>query len=240
MTANAAAAAAASSDDEQPPQSHFTGASEGQNGPDSMELVKRLTESIGRSSPDFQDAANSLVKKYRPHILAYIERRLGPGLRRRLEPDDILCEALMRAFKDLDHFTERRPRAFLHWIMLQARRAILDHARRNAGGDIMFEGDTSDPERKLEPANSTVGPVKRLYGKELRRAILDALEEVPDLYRGLLRDFYILEIPRLEIAAKLGRLPNTVTHQLKRGVEHWRRAIETRLGPGSAGVFFDL
>lgn len=232
--------AAASTEDDPPPHSHFTAASEGRDGPDSTALVARLTESIGRSSPGFQRAATALVEKYRPHILAYIERRLGPGLRRRLEPDDILCEALMRAFKDLDHFTERRPRAFLHWIMLQARRAILDHARRNAGGDLLFEGDASDPERKLEPANSTVGPVKRLYGKELRRAILDALEEVPDLYRGLLRDFYILEIPRLEIAAKLGRLPNTVTHQLKRGVEHWRRAIETRLGPGSAGVFFDL
>jgi RNA polymerase sigma factor (sigma-70 family) len=207
-------------------------------GPDSAILIARLTESVSRRSPGYQAAAFDLVAKYRPRLLASIERRLGEALRRRLEPEDVLCEALMRAFKELDRLVDRRPQAFLHWVLLHVRRTILDHARgAKAPPEASWQGADSAP--GFEPADSTIGPASRADRVDLRRTLLAALEEVPELYREVLRDHYVHELPRPEIATKHGRLPNTITHQLKRGVEHWRKAIEARLGPGSADVFFD-
>src|SRR5262249_25253570 len=75
------------------------------------------------------------------HLLAYVERQLGPALRRKLEPDDIIQEVSIEAVRSLDSIdlSERDP---FSWLCQLAERRIIDAHRR------FFEAQKRDAGRE--------------------------------------------------------------------------------------------
>jgi DNA-directed RNA polymerase specialized sigma24 family protein len=61
-------------------------------------------------------AFDELVRGYEPRLRRLVEARLGGNLRGSLEADDVLQEALLRAFRSLGGFECRRDDAFVAWF----------------------------------------------------------------------------------------------------------------------------
>ena len=48
----------------------------------------------------------NFIEEHRPQLMAYIQRNLGPELRQRLEPEDILQEVTVAAVASLEQFNQ--------------------------------------------------------------------------------------------------------------------------------------
>src|SRR5258708_38295705 len=73
----------------------------------------------------------NLLEDRRPHLLAFIERRLGAGLRRKIEPLDVYQEtaiAALNSWPTLD-LGDRDP---FGWLCQVAEQRIIDSHRRFA------------------------------------------------------------------------------------------------------------
>ncbi|HYC79221.1 MAG TPA: sigma-70 family RNA polymerase sigma factor [Planctomycetota bacterium] len=199
----------------------------------SQALVERLKASTAKRSPGFQEAFRKLERLYRHRIRRLAVHLIGPELRKRLGEDDAVSMAWGRAFKELGSFEYRHKRSFYRWLAKQLKRVILDEARKaetpDGGGDTDW-GEIAAPNRE--------GDAFCIAAKEeVARALESTLVKVPLLYREVLRAVHVEGLDRKAAAERFGRLPNTLTHQLKRGLERWRDVIERKYG---AGAFEDL
>ena len=69
------------------------------------------------------------------------------------------------------------------------------------------------------------GPATQIGRKDLRQRLVESLETVPETYREVLDLACLQSKSRTEIAEILNVKKNTVSQQLKRGLEHWRRVL---------------
>src|SRR5262245_35786268 len=69
-----------------------------------MGAEKRFLELIGRAREGSRPAFDELAAEITASLLAAIRRGIGEGLGAKLEPEDVLQETLLRAFKSIQHF----------------------------------------------------------------------------------------------------------------------------------------
>lgn len=98
--------------------------------PTSLNLVRQVQKGD-------RQALDALFKRYAARVLQIVRCRLGVGLRARLESQDIVQEAFLRALKDFQKFEIRHEGAFLHWISKLVTNVIRDrndyfHAQKRA------------------------------------------------------------------------------------------------------------
>src|SRR5262249_3425818 len=88
-------------------------------------LVARVRAGDGQALAEF------LVTK-QPQLMAFIDRRLGAALRRKIEPDDLFQEVSAEALRSLSEvdLTQRDP---FNWLCQVAERRIIDAHRRFFG-----------------------------------------------------------------------------------------------------------
>lgn len=149
-------------------------------------------------------------------LRAYIERRLGAGLRRKVEPDDILQETLAEAVRALPN-TQLGDRDPFGWLCQLAEQRIIDAHRRffeaqkrDAGREVSFDpprggSDTSEAGFLPLLAASLTTPSQAFSRNVREQRIHEALAELPEDQREALRMRYVEDLPSKEIAARLGR-----------------------------------
>src|ERR1700675_4683545 len=91
-------------------------------------------------------------------LLVVIESRMGAGLRRNSAPDDILQEALLRAWKARDTLEWRGEKAFRSWLLTLIDHVLADSAdylaARKRGGPGIGAPSDSAPALALESAGA--------------------------------------------------------------------------------------
>jgi len=105
--------------------------------PDSEETV-HLLEHAGRGDPA---AVNALLARHRDELRAFVDARLEPPVRTRVDPSDIVQEALAAAALRLPEYLERRPMPFHLWVRKTAYERLLNVRRdqRAACRDVARE-----------------------------------------------------------------------------------------------------
>jgi RNA polymerase sigma-70 factor (ECF subfamily) len=156
--------------------------------PDSAE-TQRLLQQVRDGD---RVAFNDLFARHRSDLARFIEQRLDPRLRARVDPSDIVQETEMEVFGRLADYLERQPMPFRLWLrktayerLLKIRREHLGAARRS------IEREVPLPERSsmllaqhMLAAGST--PSQQLSRKELFRRVSQALAELPEADREIL------------------------------------------------------
>src|ERR1041385_8719164 len=91
----------------------------------SDDLPARIQQRDTQALADF-------IAAHRPQLMAFIERQLGTGLRRKVEPDDIFQETSAEAVRALPtaEIGDRDP---FSWLCQIAERRIIDLHRRFFG-----------------------------------------------------------------------------------------------------------
>jgi RNA polymerase sigma factor (sigma-70 family) len=141
----------------------------GNEPPDAHELERLV---LAAADGD-ESAWATLVRQFAGGIRAAARmHRLAPH-----DVDDVLQSTWMRLVECIEHL--REPAAVAGWLNTTARRESLHLVQRAARvrptGDELSEGEREE-----------AGPIDRLIGAERRRAVSEALAELPDRERTLL------------------------------------------------------
>lgn len=78
-----------------------------------------------------RDAFDSVVDAFRGRLATLVRFRLGAALRSRVEVDDVLQEALLRAFQAVERVDCPNRESFFRWLATIADHVVVDLARRH-------------------------------------------------------------------------------------------------------------
>jgi RNA polymerase sigma-70 factor (ECF subfamily) len=176
--------------------------------------VMSQDELIERMRKGDTDALADFVQTRRPQLLTYIQRQLSDGLRRKVEPEDVLQDAVAEAVRSLSSIDLSSWDPF-GWLCQIAERRIIDAHRRFFGAqkrDATREisinapggGDGSRQGIVNLLVASITSPTQALSRKGREFRLLEALKTLPPDQQEALRMRYVENLPSKEIAERLG------------------------------------
>jgi RNA polymerase sigma-70 factor (ECF subfamily) len=196
--------------------------------PDTMRLIERARA----GDPA---ARHHLLDRHRGRLRRMVAVRLDRRLAARLDPSDIVQEALADAARRLSDYLRDRPLPFYPWL----RRLVWDRllelhrhhgrARRSVareepeGLDLPDESVAVLAERLA--ANGT-SPSRNLLRRELRDRVRAALDALGPRDREVLALRYLEQLTTAETAAVLGLSEGAVKSRLMRAILRLRDQLE--------------
>jgi len=138
------------------------------------------------------------------------------------DAEDAAQDAFVKAFYALDRFRARE--AFRPWLL----RIVANEAknRRRSAGRRERLALRASLERG--PGDAAPSPEAAALAGAERRALLAALERLPERERLVVTCRYLLELSEAETAAALGIRPGTAKSRLSRGLRRLREALGDR------------
>jgi RNA polymerase sigma-70 factor (ECF subfamily) len=173
--------------------------------PDSAEtcaLLERVAQGDGR-------ALGRLLERHRPGLRDFVEARLDPRLRARLDPSDVVQEAQWEVARRIDDFLRRRPMPFHLWVRKTAFQRLLNlrrdnrlRARRSVDREVAWpERSSLLLARPLLAAGPS--PSQQLAAREFADRVARAVAELPEADREVLLMRHAEQLPYEEIACLL-------------------------------------
>jgi RNA polymerase sigma-70 factor (ECF subfamily) len=168
-----------------------------------------------------------LLASYRNYLRLMADTQMGPALRSRVEPSDLVQEALLEAHRDFGQFGGGTEPELLAWLRRILARTLLDQARRHQAQvrDVQREASL---DALMEQSGSGLvalfpaqGPSPSSHASQREQAVLlaDALERLAPDYREVIVLRSLQDLPFEEIGQRLGRNPGAVRML-------WARALE--------------
>jgi RNA polymerase sigma-70 factor (subfamily 1) len=175
-----------------------------------------------------REALSHAFEKYHRRLAVLVHFKLSERTRTFAEVDDIVQETLLRAFRDIEHFTYQAPGSFLRWLSAIADHAIVDRVRykgreRRAAEEIPFRSE-SNPAGP-EPADTRT-PSRLLAQREAVERLLARLSALPEDYRKVILMAKIEGLSTAEIAAQMGKSRESVALLVYRAVKRFRDLCE--------------
>lgn len=156
----------------------------------------------------------------------------GRALLRRLEVDDLVQEALLRAWQDRDRWPERDPNdaAFARWLALLVRHATIDaarasRARKRAAREERLEASDfsrSGIATRDLPAQ-TAGPATRAAVADTRLSLERAFLRLSGEHRRVIALRQFEGLSAADTAARLKRSEVAVHSLFRRALQAWER-----------------
>jgi RNA polymerase sigma-70 factor (ECF subfamily) len=165
------------------------------------------------------DAYGKLVDRYSPRLHALLCR----FLRDRDDVDDVLQEALVRAYRNLDRYDAGY--AFYPWLRKIAVNLALNELQKRKR-----QASDEEAQRELERMESPRRTDRALEQRELHEALAAALEEIPPEWAVVFRLRTYEELSYAEIAQTLSCPIGTVMSQLARARARVARRLADRFG----------
>jgi RNA polymerase sigma-70 factor (ECF subfamily) len=190
--------------------------------------IDELLEKACRGDPA---ARGELLLRYRDRLRRMIAVRADRRLAARVDPSDIVQEALTEATRHLSDYLRRRPLPFYPWLrrlawerLAAAHRHHFQAGKRNLSREVslanLVSGASALADRLAASDTSPSGHVAR---KELRRRIEDALLQVDEHDREVLVLRYLEQLSTEETAAVLGITASGVRSRLMRALVQLRQ-----------------
>lgn len=186
-----------------------------------------LTGEAAGSVPDGQGLAD-LINGLKPQLLSYIERNLGPALRSRLEPEDILQEVTVSALAAPQHFAVAGRDPFRLLCQLAEQRIIDAHrhhvaaekrsVKREVSGGAPGGGE-GEERQFLDLLAASLTSASGVFSREQREYRLQqALAALSAEQQTALRLRYVEGCSTKEVAEALGKTDGAVRVMLSRTV----------------------
>jgi RNA polymerase sigma-70 factor (ECF subfamily) len=204
--------------------------------PDTEQLIEQASQ--GDSA-----ARQQLLARHRDRLRRMVRVRMDRRLAARVDPSDVVQEALAAAAAKLSDYLRRRPLPFYPWLRRLAwerlvklhRRHIRAHIRSVAREDARLPAlpDESALElarRLIDPGTS---PSHRLVQEELRDRVQAALAQLNAVDREVLVMRYLEQLANAEIGSALGISEGAVKMRHLRALERLRGLLAGQLGEDS-------
>jgi len=174
--------------------------------PDTDHLLERATAGDGA-------ARDQLLQRYRRRLRRMVAVRFDPRLAARVDPSDVVQEALAEAAANLDRYLRERPLPFYPWLRQLAQRRLIDLHRRHV--QARRRSVTREVGPPGLPDHSALALADRLFARtsspsaglrrqERRDRVRAALAALPEPDREVLVLRILEALPTRETAAVLG------------------------------------
>jgi RNA polymerase sigma-70 factor (ECF subfamily) len=197
--------------------------------PDTDHLLDRAGHGDG-------DARKQLLTRHRGRLRAMVAARLDRRLAARLDPSDVVQEALAEAARRLDDYLRERPLPFYPWLrqlawdrLVKEHRAHVARARRSVRREelgVLRLSDESVAELAQRLASSASSPSRHALRVELEGRVRAALALLSAADREVLVLRYLEQLPLREVAAVLGLGTSAVKMRHFRALERLRALLE--------------
>jgi RNA polymerase sigma-70 factor (ECF subfamily) len=203
--------------------------------PDTEQLLEQASRGDDR-------ACQQLLARHRSRLRRMVAVHLDRRLTARIDPSDVVQEALAEAARKLGDYPRERPLPFYPWLRrlawerlaklrrhhLQARRGI----HREEPGILELPDDSAvELARRLAASGSS--PSRRLLRQELQGRVQSALGRLRERDREVLGLRYLEALATREIAAVLEISEGAVKMRHLRALEELRRLLDAEQGEES-------
>ncbi len=174
-------------------------------------------ELIKRASNGDRAAFEGLVALHTQQLLTRIQKRIGPELREKLEPEDVLQETFLRAFRSLKDFHWEGERSFQRWLDGISMNFILHSARahgRKKKYRISREPEATDP-----------SPSRQERRNERFDRLKKSVNDLSPDYRTVIQLSRIEGLKIDEIAERMHRSPSAVRNLLFRAMRQLKESF---------------
>jgi RNA polymerase sigma-70 factor (ECF subfamily) len=181
-------------------------------------------------------ALSKLLAALYPQLRARLEATMGPALRARTTPDDILQEAFLAVFRHIEGFEDRGPNAFMNWIytildskLADAQRAAQRQVRGAAGQVAAGQGSTDSYWNLLEHVYADSGTPSRVVRREeTLGALLACIADLPPAQHEVIQLRFLEGASVADVAARLGKTDAAIVALTQRGLQGLRESLARR------------
>jgi len=191
------------------------------------------------------DALQRLIVHCHKMLRHTIGAAIDPGVRQRIDPDDVLQEAYTNAFRAIDRAAEDSVDApapsfenvghFHKWLEAVALNCLRDmqaaqrRQKRDVGRELATPPATSIAESFPSLIQQLPGhdptPSRHMARKEAVAAMLSSLARLPDEQQMVIRRRFLENVAFEQIAAELGKSREAVYMICHRGLKNLRQAF---------------
>ncbi|RFT15483.1 MAG: RNA polymerase sigma factor RpoE [Candidatus Saccharicenans subterraneus] len=169
-----------------------------------------------------QAAFSQIVERYQKKVFRLVCSVLGPFSEASAE--EVCQEVFLKLYRKMKLFSSRSN--FSTWLYRLAYNTALDWRRQNR---IRISLTSSYNDKQDDQADYSGDPLNTLLDEERRILVLQAIEELPEIYRTITYLHYWLDTPLEEVAGQLGLPEGTVKSYLFRSREILRKLLEKKL-----------
>ncbi len=178
---------------------------------------------------------------YRDYLQILARLQLGRGLRGKLDPSDIVQQAILRAHASLDQFSGRTEAEWLGWLrailgnVLSSVAREFDAAARKIGREVSVESALDESSTRLGHLLSAEGAspsVAAVRAEELCR-LAHALVQLPEDQRLAIESHHLKGLTVAQTAAEMGKSRPAVVGLLFRGLKRLRELMQVDGGDPS-------
>lgn len=203
----------------------------GQIPPDSTQ-TRRLLDGLRQGD---RRSFERLCQRHQKHLRQMIAVRLDPRLRGRIDPDDVVQEAQLEAFRRLEDYLRREPMPFAFWLRRTAYQRLHDLQRRH----LEAQCRSVEREQRLSDRSSfelarripvhDASPSGKMAEKERAQRMQEALAELAESDREILLMRYVEGLSNQEVAWMLDLSPDAASKRHGRALLRLHRILR-RLG----------
>jgi RNA polymerase sigma-70 factor (ECF subfamily) len=178
---------------------------------------------IPETPMDAHDWSPETINRYRALMKVHV-RKIGIGrrFRKRFDTSDVVHDAFVKALEKLDTFRGKSEAELVAWLRKITGNALLDILEHegNTGNDPNREEtirqDSESIVRVIQDLNAQC-PSTPVISKEDKFILYSAIDRLPEAEQDVIISHYLLSLPVLETADRLGRTPKSVAMLLYRG-----------------------
>ena len=173
-----------------------------------------LEELLGRAQQNDQGAVTSLMTMHRDRLRKMVAVRMHEQLASRIDPSDVIQDAMAEASKKLPEYLDDRPMPFYPWLrrfvwqrLVQLHRHHLDTQQRSVRRETAAElplSEASGVQLAEQLICSGSSPSDGVIRKELRGQVRQALEQLSKHDREVLVLLYLEQLSVHEASEVLG------------------------------------
>jgi len=188
-----------------------------------------LIQLARRGDPSARDR---LLARHRPRLRRMVRLRLDPRLGARVDPSDVVQEALAEAAGRLDDYLHRPPLPFYPWLRQIALDRLLDLRRRHVRASkrsvareepgVLGLPDESAAELAARLIDLGSSPSRHLLREELRQRVRAALDRLSAGDREILVLRHLEQLTAREVADILGLSEAAVKSRSLRAMQRLR------------------
>ena len=169
-------------------------------------LMHRVAAGDDQAVAELYDRFGSLVYK--------VARQFLPN---QAEAEDAVQEVFVRLWQTADRYDPRRAK-LVTWVMLIARRHLIDRIRRSAVRPATTAFDNDGGATRASGA----GPERKAQEDERNKKLRRRIAELPELQRVVIERAYLQGYTLREVSEQLNAPLGTVKSALSRGLERLR------------------
>jgi RNA polymerase sigma-70 factor (ECF subfamily) len=183
--------------------------------------------------PPGADEPSLALERFRSYLRLLAGLQVGPRLRAKLDPSDLVQQTLLKAYEARGQFRGHSPAELSRWL-----RQILARTLNDAVRDLERQRRDISRERSLEAAldasslrleawlvTSGLAPGEQAERNEQLLRLAEALTALPEPQRQAVLLRYYEGRPLEEISSRLQRTRAGVASLLRRGLDRLRRQL---------------